>query len=59
MVEQWTENPCVVGPIPTGGSWTVENYSAVFFYIRTSFSPLVRNVFLPYNYGNELADYCP
>ncbi len=32
LVEQWTENPCVVGPIPTGGRLkTFEIIESLFF----------------------------
>jgi hypothetical protein len=37
MVEQWTENPCVVGPIPTGGIIIERQIFLPFFYVSVLF----------------------
>ena len=66
LVEQRTENPCVVGSIPTGGKARVRNDSG-FFFMRLLVSPysakiifftLVPNLLMAYNSTYEMVDCC-
>ncbi len=55
LVEQWTENPCVVGPIPTGGIKTPE-VSGVFFYVFEIIGKCVIITYIPV-YKRRMINY--
>ena len=56
LVEQWTENPCVVGPIPTGGIRTAARLPFFLFVRRVESPPHCDGILLcrAYTYGKIL-----